>query len=103
VAAANLLDPFPGKPAGMHRQTYYRLFAKGLTEDAHLLGLEIEDICRRFPSFLRQDSRFSPLWRQLPWQLVMANSSRSGRLWLRMVAAQLYPEDVRGIREAEPQ
>ena len=48
----NLLDPFPNRPPRMHRQTYYRLFARGMTEEERLLGLEIEDMRRRFPGLL---------------------------------------------------
>ena len=35
----NLLGSFPDKPAGMHRRTYYRLFAKAMAEEERLLGL----------------------------------------------------------------
>ena len=48
----NLLDPFPSRPPRIHRQTYYRLFARGMAEEERLLGLEVEDIRRRFPGLL---------------------------------------------------
>jgi len=48
----NLVDRFPNRPPRMHRQTYYRLFAKAMAEEERLLGLEIEDMRRRFPELL---------------------------------------------------
>jgi hypothetical protein len=48
----NLLDPFPNRPPRMRRQTYYRLFAKAMAAEERLLGLEIEDMRRRFPGLL---------------------------------------------------
>ena len=49
-----VFDPLPDKPARMHRQTYYRLFAKAIKAQERALGLEIEEARRRFPG------RFTP-------------------------------------------
>ena len=48
----SLLDPLPDKPPRMHRWTYFRLVAKAIRAQERLLGLDIEDIRRRFPGLL---------------------------------------------------
>jgi len=48
----SLLDPLPDKPPRMHRWTYFRLVAKAIRAQERLLGLEIEDMRRRFPGLL---------------------------------------------------
>src|SRR5215470_4820627 len=66
----SLLDPLPGKPPRMHRWTHFRLVAKAIKAQECALGLEIEDIHRRFPRLLppraaarrasRDDKFFTP-------------------------------------------
>jgi hypothetical protein len=40
----------------MHRRTYYRLFGKGMAAQERSLGLEIDDIRRRYSGLLRQEN-----------------------------------------------
>jgi hypothetical protein len=52
---ANLLDPFPERPRGMHRITYYRLSAKAMAAQERSIDLEIEYLHRRYPGLLSKD------------------------------------------------
>ena len=54
--SANLLKPFPKKPRGMHRWTYYRLSAKAMAAHERLLALEIDHIRRHYPGLLSQEN-----------------------------------------------
>jgi hypothetical protein len=54
--SANLLKPFPKKPRGMHRWTYYRLSAKAMAAQERSLALEIDDMRRRYPGLLSQEN-----------------------------------------------
>jgi hypothetical protein len=40
--SANLLEPFPKKPRGMHRLTYCRLFHKAMAAQERSIALELE-------------------------------------------------------------
>jgi hypothetical protein len=51
--SANLLEPFPQRPRGMHRITYYRLSAKAMAVQERLLALEIDHMRRYYPGLLR--------------------------------------------------
>jgi hypothetical protein len=52
----SLLDPFPERPPRMHRLTYHRLFAKAMAAQERSLGLEIDDIRRRYPGLLGEEN-----------------------------------------------
>ena len=54
--SANLRKPFPKKPRGMHRWTYYRLSAKAMAAHERLLALEIDHIRRHYPGLLSQEN-----------------------------------------------
>jgi hypothetical protein len=41
----NLLDPFPGSPARMHRRTYGRLQAAALATEERMVALELDWLC----------------------------------------------------------
>jgi len=45
--SANLLEPFPKKPRGMHRRTYYRLSARAMAAQERSIALELAYIHRR--------------------------------------------------------
>jgi hypothetical protein len=47
--SANLLEPFPERPRGMHRITYYRLSAKAMTAHERSIALESDYLRRRYP------------------------------------------------------
>jgi hypothetical protein len=47
--SANLVEPFPKKPRGMHRWTYYRLLARAMAAQEHSLALEIDYMRRLVP------------------------------------------------------
>jgi hypothetical protein len=49
----SLLDPFPDKPARMHRRSYDRLLAKAMAAQEPSLGLEIDYMRLRYPGLLR--------------------------------------------------
>jgi hypothetical protein len=51
--SANLLEPFPKKPRGMHRLTYYRLFHKAMAAQERSIALDIDYLRRSYPGFLR--------------------------------------------------
>jgi hypothetical protein len=53
---ANLLEPFPKKPRGMHRWTYYRLSGKAMGAAERLLAMEIDHMRRRYPGLLSQEN-----------------------------------------------
>jgi hypothetical protein len=53
--SANLLKPFPERPRGMHRITYYRLSARAMAAQERSIGLEIEYLHRRYPGLLSKD------------------------------------------------
>jgi hypothetical protein len=42
----NLLEPFPERPKGMHRSTYWRLMSRTLSEETRAYGLIAERISR---------------------------------------------------------
>ena len=53
--SANLLEPFPERPRGMHRITYYRLSAKAMAAQERSIALEIDHLhrlSRPFPTLL---------------------------------------------------
>jgi hypothetical protein len=52
----SVLDPLPGKPPRMHRWTYFRVSAAAIRAQERALGLEIDEIRRRFPGLLTQDA-----------------------------------------------
>ncbi len=45
----SLLEPFPKKPRGMHRITYYRLSAKAMTAQERSIALESDYLRRCYP------------------------------------------------------
>jgi hypothetical protein len=47
--SANLLEPFPGRPRGMHRRTFYKLFNKAADAQEHSMALALEYLRRRYP------------------------------------------------------
>jgi len=46
--SGNLLDPFPGRPKGMHRQTFWRLQAAALAAEERVVALELDWLRTRF-------------------------------------------------------
>ena len=54
--SANLLKPFPKKPRGMHRWTYYRLSAKAMAAHERLIALELDYMRRHYPGLLSQEN-----------------------------------------------
>jgi hypothetical protein len=54
--SANLLDPLPERPRGMHRQTYYRWLHKAMAAQERSLALAIDDIRRRYPGLLSEEN-----------------------------------------------
>jgi hypothetical protein len=71
----SLSDPLPDRPPRMHRSTYFRLFAAAIKAQERALGLEINEIRRRFPGLLTQENGFPPM------QDAVAPSKRSGRFF----------------------
>jgi hypothetical protein len=51
--SANLLEPFPRKPPGMHRWTYYRLLAGAMAAQERSIALELEYMRCHYPGSLR--------------------------------------------------
>ena len=51
--SANLRDPFPKKPRGMHRWTYLRLFARGVVAEERSAALMMDYLHRRYPGRLQ--------------------------------------------------
>jgi hypothetical protein len=47
--SANLLRPFPERPRGMHRTTYYRLSAKAMEAQERSIALDSDYLRRRHP------------------------------------------------------
>jgi hypothetical protein len=54
--SANLLKPFPKKPRGMHRWTYYRLSAKAMAAHERLIALELDYMRQRYPGLLSDEN-----------------------------------------------
>jgi hypothetical protein len=54
--SANLLKPFPKKPRGMHRRTYYRLSAKAMAAQERSMALELDYMRRHHPGLLSQEN-----------------------------------------------
>jgi hypothetical protein len=46
---ANLLEPLPERPGGMHRRTFYRLFNKAAEAQERSQALELKYLRRRYP------------------------------------------------------
>jgi len=55
----SLLDAFPERPPRMHRLTFWTLSAKALAAQGRALGLEIDEIRRRFPGPASEENGFS--------------------------------------------
>jgi hypothetical protein len=53
--SANLAEPFPERPRGMHRITYYWLSAKAMATQERSIALEIEYLHRRHPGLRSKD------------------------------------------------
>jgi hypothetical protein len=53
--SANLLEPFPKKPRGMHRLTYYRLFHKAMAAQERSIALESDYLRRHYPGLLSRE------------------------------------------------
>jgi hypothetical protein len=49
-ASANLAAPFPEKPRGMHRWSYFRLLARGVVAEERSAALMIDYLRRRNPT-----------------------------------------------------
>jgi hypothetical protein len=47
--SANLFEPFPQKPRGMHRRTYYRLIVRAMAAREHSAALMADYLHRRVP------------------------------------------------------
>jgi hypothetical protein len=54
--SANLLEPFPERPRGMHRLTYYRLSARAMAAQERVLALEIDHMRRYYPGLLSREN-----------------------------------------------
>jgi hypothetical protein len=48
-ASANLLEPLPQRPRGMHRRTYYRRFTSALAAQERAIALMVDHLERRDP------------------------------------------------------
>jgi hypothetical protein len=48
--------PFPKKPRGMHRMTYYRLSAKAMAAQERSIALELDYMRRHYPGLLSQEN-----------------------------------------------
>jgi hypothetical protein len=55
--SANLLEPFPKKPRGMHRWTYYRLSAKAMAAHERSIALESDYLRRHYPEVQHPSGR----------------------------------------------
>jgi hypothetical protein len=53
---ANLLEPFPKRPRGMHRWTYRRLLARAMAAQERSIALELEFIRRHYPGLLSREN-----------------------------------------------
>jgi hypothetical protein len=51
----NLSDPLPKKPRGMHRWTYYRLFAKAMAAQERSIALDLDYMRRHYLGLLREE------------------------------------------------
>lgn len=60
--SANLLEPFPGRPRGMHRWTYHRLLGRAMTAQERSIVLAVEYLHRRNPGLLSQENVARPLF-----------------------------------------
>jgi hypothetical protein len=47
--SANLAEPLPERPRGMHWQTYHRLLGRAMAAQERYLGMEIDHMRRRYP------------------------------------------------------
>jgi hypothetical protein len=54
--SANLLEPFPARPRGMHRMTYYRLSAKAMAAQERSIALELDYMRRHYPGLLSEEN-----------------------------------------------
>ncbi len=52
--SANLLEPFPERPRGMHRRTYCRLLARAVVAQQRSIALTDEYVRRCYPGLLRR-------------------------------------------------
>ena len=55
-----VFDPLPDRSPRMHRRTYWRLFAAAIKAQERALGLEIDEIRRRFPGLFTEERGFPP-------------------------------------------
>ena len=54
--SANLAEPFPKKPRGMHRMTYYRWLHKAMAAQERSIALELEYMRRHYPGLLSRET-----------------------------------------------
>jgi len=47
--SANLAEPFPKGPRGMHRRTYYRVLARAMAAQERWIALDRDYSRRRYP------------------------------------------------------
>jgi hypothetical protein len=52
--SANLAEPLPERPRGMHRRTFYKLFNKAAVAQERSQALELEYLRRRYPEQIRE-------------------------------------------------
>jgi hypothetical protein len=64
--SANLAEPFPERPRGMHRRTFYKLFNKAADAQEHPMALELKYLRRRYPEQSRGLTVVSPHARPRP-------------------------------------
>src|SRR4029077_225456 len=58
--SANLLEPLPERPRGMHRRPFYKLFNKAAEAQERSIALALEDLRRRYPEPNRGSMVVSP-------------------------------------------
>ena len=54
--SANLTAPFPARPRGMHRMTYYRLLDGAMTAQERSVAPELEYMRRHYPGLLSREN-----------------------------------------------
>jgi hypothetical protein len=54
--SGNLTAPFPARPRGMHRMTYYRLLDRAMAAQERTIALEFDYMRRHYPGPLSREN-----------------------------------------------